>query len=232
MSTPMEQLIERAQARPDADGVISAGGAPQGSAAWLFAKVKHTSASRFEDVIGRQKNGKPYAARETYLWEKVVEFLTGNPLDHFTSAATTWGEEQEQFSAMDHEAQTGEILEPCEFVKHPTIKWVGCSPDRLIGEDGGWESKSPYNSGVHLKTYRAGIIPDEHIAQVQGCMWVTGRKWWWFKSYDSRLPAPVCRFVQRIERDDAYIARLEAEVIVFNAEVQTRVQEILAKVQT
>ncbi len=57
-------------------------------------------------------------------------------------------------------------------------------------------------------------------------MWVTGRKWWDFQSYDPRLPAPLRRYIQRVPRDDAYIAMLETEVISFTAEVETVVAKL------
>jgi hypothetical protein len=65
-------------------------------------------------------------------------------------------------------------VEACGFIKHPTIKWVGVSPDGLIDDDGGFESKSPFNSVNHLYTLLDGM-PEEHMAQCQGGMWVTGR---------------------------------------------------------
>ena len=69
-------------------------------------------------------------------------------------------------------------------------------------------------------------MPEEHAAQVQGCMWLTGRKYWDFVSYDPRMPEPLRLYVQRIERDDAYIAELESEVVKFLAEVAERVAKI------
>jgi len=199
--------------------------APQHSATWFFDRVGHCTASRFDAIIAKTKAGKPTAEREKYLWEVVVERITQQPQDHFSNTAMQWGEDKEPGSRMDHEAQTGEIIEQVGFIKHPTLKWVGGSPDGLIGEDGGWESKSPYNSAVHLQTILRGM-PEEHMAQVQGLMWITGRKWWWFKSYDPRLPEPLCRYTKRIERDEQYISHLAAQVMEFAAEVEARVKEI------
>ena len=213
MSAEMEALIERAQAKE------------QGSAAWLFERVGYCTASRFKDVIGKTKAGKPTAGRETYLMELVVERITGQPQDHFTSSAMQWGTDQEQPSRMAYEAATGRMVEETGFIKHPTLPMVGGSPDGLIGDDGGWESKSPYNSAVHIYTLIEGM-PPEHEAQIQGLMWITGRKWWDFQSFDPRLPAPLNRYVKRVERNDIFIKQLEAEVIAFNAEVAVMVEKL------
>lgn len=216
----MEDFVRRAQAREGAEG------GAQGSSRWLFERVGHITASRFEDAIAKLKSGKYSAARETYKWELVIERMAGQPSDHWTSTAMQWGTDNEQASKMAFEAATGAILEPCGFVKHPTLALVGASPDALIDEDGGFESKSPFNSRYHLETILAGAMPDEHKAQVQGGMWITGRKYWIFQSFDPRLPEPLNCFRQRIERDAAYIAMLEAEIKVFADEVAAMVAKL------
>lgn len=216
----MTDLIERVDAKER-----TAEGNAQGSAAWLYERVGYVTASRFNAVIAKTKAGKPTAEREKYLWEVVVERITGQPQDHFASAAMQWGTDQEQASRMDYEARTGSMIEEVGFLKHPTLPMVGGSPDGLIDEDGGWESKSPYNSGIHLQTILNGM-PEEHLAQCQGLIWITGRKWWDFQSFDPRLPEPLRRYVKRVERDDKYIAALETEIIAFSAEVAAMVQAL------
>ncbi len=196
----------------------------QGSVDWLFERVGCVTASRFKDVVSKQKSGKPTAEREKYLWELVIERLTGQPADHFTSAAMEYGAEQEQYARMAYEAHTGLLVEEVGFVRHPEIPLLGGSPDGVIGDDGGWEAKCPYNSANHLKTIRDGM-PEEHMAQVQGSMWLNGRQWWDFVSFDPRMPAGLQLYVQRVPRDDAYIAALEKEVRAFLAEVAQQYDE-------
>ena len=192
--------------------------AAQGSGAWLYERAGHITASRFKDVLDFTKAGKPGAKRTAYLWEVVIERLTGQPCDHYTNAAMEWGLEQQRPSQMACEAATGYMIEEVGFIKHPTLPMVGGSADGLIDDDGGWESKSPFNSAIHLATVLDGM-PEDHMPQVQGCMAITGRHWWLFASFDPRLPPPLNLYTQRIERDDKYIANLEAEVIKFSAEV-------------
>lgn len=199
--------------------------AAQGTAAWLFERVGFCTASRFKDVMAKLKSGKPSEKRESYMMELVVERITGQPQDHFTNSAMQWGTDSEPLSRMAYESATGALVEEVGFIKHPTIPLCGGSPDGLIGDDGGWESKSPYNSANHLYTLLDGM-PAEHMAQIQGLMWLTGRKWWDFQSFDPRLPAPLNRYCQRIERDDKFIAILEAAVIAFNAEVAEMVNRL------
>jgi len=199
--------------------------APQQSAQWLYDRCGYVTASRFKDVIGKGSKGAYLAPRGTYLWEVVIERITGQPSDHFTSAAMLHGTETEPIARMAYEAHAAAFVDEVGFIKHPTIELCGGSPDGTIEDDGGIEIKCPFNSAVHLQTVLTGM-PDEHAAQVQGCMWLTGRKWWDFVSYDPRMPEPLRLYVQRIERDDAYIATLESEVVKFLAEVAERVAKI------
>lgn len=201
--------------------------AEQGSAQWLFDRVGHCTGSRFSDVVKKLKSGKPSKERENYMMELVVERVTQQPSDHWTSAAMLWGSEHERASKMAYEAHTGALVERSGFIKHQTIKWVGVSPDGLIDDDGGFESKSPFNSVNHLYTVLDGM-PEEHVAQCQGGMWVTGRKWWDFQSFDPRLPAKLQRFTWRVARDEAYIAMLEKEVVSFLVEVEEVVKKLSA----
>ena len=175
--------------------------------------------------MDKLKSGKPGAKRGAYLMEVVIERLTGQPSDHFASTAMQWGTDQEQHSRMDYEARTGQMVIEIGFWKHPSIPMVGGSVDGLISDEGIWESKSPYNTANHLTTILEGM-PPEHMAQVQGLMWILNRQWCDFQSYDPRLPEPLCRYVQRIERDDEYIKTLEAEIIVFGHEVDALVAKL------
>ena len=67
------------------------------------------------------------------------------------------------------------------------------------------------------------------MPQVQGQLWITGREWCDFVSFDPRMPGPLKLYVQRIERDDAYIAALEAEVRLFLGEVDAMVASLMLK---
>ncbi len=200
----------------------------QGTAEWFKERAGKVTASRFVDVMAKLKNGNPAKARTDYVWELVIERLTGSTVDHFASAAMQWGTDQEANARMRYEAQTGAMVEEVGFVPHATMKNVGGSPDGLIGVDGGVEFKCPFNSAVHLQTFLNGM-PEEHIPQTQGLIWITGREWWDFGSYDPRLPEPFDLYVQRVERDDDYIVKLADEVDSVLADVAKTLVELGVK---
>lgn len=190
----------------------------QQSVEWMMERIGHCTASRFGDVLDRRKDGKPGAAREKYLWELVIERLTNQPSDHYTSTAMQWGTENEPGARMAYEAQTGSIVEEVGFTRHATLEWCGGSADGLVGSKGLIEVKCPYNSANHLRTVLGGM-PEEHMAQVQGNLWLNHREWADFISFDPRMPGPLQLYVQRVKYDDTYAAKLHAEIDGFLREV-------------
>jgi len=125
-----------------------------------------------------------------------------------------YGTEQEVFARIDYEAKTGAFVTETGFIESGEVEMCGGSPDGLVDDDGGIEIKCPYNSAIHLSTWINGM-PPEHMAQVQGLMWITGREWWDFVSYDARMPAEYQLYVQRIKRDEDYLMKLYHAVMSF-----------------
>lgn len=191
---------------------------------WFADRCGHVTASRFCDVLAVSKtNGKPLKAREDYLMRLVTERLTGKPTESISSQALQWGTESEPFARAEYEAQSGNIVTEVGFTRHPSIAWVGASADGLVGQTGGIEIKCPHNSTVHLRTWRDGM-PEEHAPQVYGVMWVLGLEWMDFCSYDARMPPELRLYVQRVNRDEAYIANLERKIVEFLGELEAELQ--------
>jgi hypothetical protein len=72
-------------------------------------------------------------------------------------------------------------------------------------------------------------MPGDHIAQVQGQLWITGRAYCDFVSFDPRMPKELALYVQRVERDDIFIANLDSEVRQFLAEVDDLERQLREK---
>lgn len=190
----------------------------QGTPEWLAARAGHCTASRFCDVLARLKSGGEAEARRKYRWQLVTERLTGQPCESYQNAAMQWGADHEPFARAAYETARELMVDEVGFLRHPEIEWVGGSPDGLVGQEGGIEIKCPHNSVVHVETVSGGM-PSEHRAQIQGLLWITGRQWWDFISFDPRMPEKLQLYVERIARDDEYIQKLTAEVGKFMEEV-------------
>ena len=198
--------------------------ATQRSDDWYAARCGKATASRFRDVMARLKNDNPAADRQKYLTELVVERLTGQPVPAYENAAMRWGTEQEAAARAAYEQRTGVAVEETGFVAHDTL-YAGCSPDGLVDWDGLIEIKCPYNSATHIETLLNGM-PAEHTAQVQGQMWITGRQWCDFVSFDPRMPEPLQLYVQRIHADPKAIADLAFGISAFLKEVGAQVKAL------
>lgn len=87
--------------------------------------------------------------------------------------------------ATDQEVQeVGFCLSDCER--------FGCSPDGLVGEEGGLEIKRP-QPHTQVRYLRDGDMPSEYLAQVHMSLFVTDRPWWDFLSLCPGLPPLLVR---------------------------------------
>jgi putative phage-type endonuclease len=189
----------------------------QGSEAWLQLRLGKITASRITDVIAQVKSGEA-AGRENYRIDLVCERLTGKPTEGFTNAHMERGTELEPFARAWYEVEKGEFVKQVPFVDHPTIKNAGASPDGIIGE-GLIEIKCPM-AKTHIKYLLEDRVPAKYMPQMAWQMACTHSKWVDFVSYCPELPQDMQMFIKRYERDDAYIAELEAKVIEFDIEVE------------
>jgi hypothetical protein len=193
----------------------------QGSPEWHGARCGRATASEFSGVLAKGE-GKTRAA---YLRKLVGERLTGKVTESFSNVHTLRGSEHEAMARLSYEASIDDFVEQVGFLQHDTLM-VGCSPDGLVGSKGGCEFKCVLPH-IHVETMLRGNFPPEHKAQVQGCLWISGREFWDFGSYCPEMPAHLRLYRHRVTRDEAYIENLEAEVRKFLAEVDRTVELLL-----
>lgn len=209
-------------------------GADQRTHAWLMARVGHATGSRFKDVMARLKpkkegdRGAAAQARIDYMAELTVERITGEPTQHYVNGFMQWGIEQEPLARQRYIEHTGAEVDEVGFIRHAELA-AGVSPDGVVMLDGLIEIKCP-TSANHIATIRSGM-PSQHTAQVQGAMWITGAAWLDFISFDPRFPRGLDLYVQRVQRDDAFISRLEEEVRLFLAELDEITASLKEKLQ-
>ena len=192
----------------------------QGSDEWKQARLGHVTASNIAEVMSKGKGTAEAVGRYKYKVRLVAERLTMTPGESYTNAAMQWGIEQEQFACIAYEAQKETFVDKIGFVLHPDIKWLGVSPDRIVGNEGLIEVKCP-NTTTHLDYLFEGKVPAEYYKQIQCQLWVTGRQWCDFVSYDPRLPKRNQLLIVRTERDEKLIAEMKTETEKFLAEVET-----------
>jgi putative phage-type endonuclease len=195
-------------------------GLDQQSPEWLAMRVGMCTASRVADAIAKLKRKDGEAAkRRDYKWELVLERLTGLTAEHFVSEPMKWGMDFEPLARKRYAQTIGEMVVPIGFAMHDRIKWFGASPDALVGDEGLLEIKCP-TPETHLEYILNGVMPEQYVPQVLAELSCSGRQWADFVSFDPRLPDNLQLFMVRVQRDEAKIAELEADVEQFLAEVK------------
>lgn len=198
----------------------------QGSPEWIAARAGSLGASRVAEAMAKTKTGWG-ASRANLLAELVAERLTGAAAAGFTNAAMQWGNDKEPEARSAYEFMADVDVALVGIVRHPAIAGTHASPDGLVGDEGLVEIKCP-NTATHIDTLLGQKVPAKYVTQMQWQMACTGRRWCDFVSYDPRMPEAMRLFVRRVERDDAVIAQLEADVAAFLGELDAKVAELQA----
>lgn len=176
----------------------------QGSAEWLSLHVGVLTSSRFHRLM-TEKTRKPSKGEAVHklACELAAEFMMGQLLDGGTSQFMARGTKLESRAAAWYSFDRGVEVVPVGFVTLDDGS-AGCSPDGLIGDDGGLEIKCP-SPAKHVENLcDPKAFEDQYYAQVQGCLWICGRLWWDLVSWHPTIPSVVVR----IERDGEYIIAL------------------------
>ncbi len=184
----------------------------QGTDSWFAARLGVPTASNFASILAKGE-GK---TRRTYLLKLAAEAITGEVSESYSNSHMERGHIMEadarNLYAFAHD------VEP-ELVGFMRRGRAGASPDSLIGSDGLLEIKSKLGH-LLLDVLDKGKLPTEHVAQVQGQLWVSGRAWCDFVAYWPKLPL----FHVRVERDEAYIATLSQAVADFVGELDSYIE--------
>ena len=199
----------------------------QNSAEWLAARCGSLGASSIADMVAKTRTG--WGASRFNLAARIVcERLTGTPQESYTNAAMQWGHDTEPQARAMYEFMRDVAVQQVGLVLHPSINKSHASPDGLVGEDGLIEIKCP-NTATHIETLLSEDVEGRYVKQMQWQMACCGRAWCDFVSFDPRLPAEMQMFVQRVRRDDEFIAELEREARLFLAEIDKTIATLSDK---
>jgi hypothetical protein len=170
----------------------------QNSLEWYKLRAGKVTASEASALLTPLFKVGEGAGVHTYLCTKVAEGFgeVGEVLPKFSS----WEMEEGQILEMEARRwvswQFDEKMRNVGFCEGDDGR-CGCSPDALLGGDGGLELKCAQHTN-HVRYLLDGILPKQYAVQVHFSMFVTGRKWWRFVSYHRKFPA----FVLKVDRDE------------------------------
>lgn len=185
----------------------------QNSPEWMEARRGIPTASAFAKILAKGE-GK---TRRRYMLDLASERLTGAIADSYTNDHMERGHVMEEEARNMYAFRCDMDPQRVGFIRRDDVR-AGASPDSLLGNDGLLEIKTKLGA-LQLDVLELDRLPPEHVAQVQGQLWVSGRDYCDFVSYWPRLPL----FVKRVERDHAYIAKLQQAVADFNGELDALV---------
>lgn len=192
----------------------------QRSPEWFAQRLGYLTASRMADMLATTKSG-PAASRVNLIAQLVCERLTGKPADLFESADMRRGTELEPLARAAYEAFTGEFVTAAEFVRHPTIAWLGASPDGYVRDTGLVEVKC-LNAANHIAVLRTGNVT-KYVPQVQTQMLCTGRQWCDLAFFHPDFPEHLQLEVVRVPANESEQMAFAAAATIFLEEVAAEV---------
>jgi len=166
------------------------------SDSWWTLRRGVPTASEFSSIL-TPKTMKLSAGAMTYTCKLIGD--TFDPRyprkDGPATAAMRDGTEMEPFSRRWYEFERNVTVRQVGFVTTDDGRF-GCSPDGLVGSEGGIQLKNP-QPHVQVRYLLEGGLPDEHKCQVHGELAVSGREWWDFVSHCEGLPPLIVRGAAR-----------------------------------
>jgi len=195
----------------------------QRSDEWQKLRCGVATASCFDKII-TPATGKASASAVAYRRELLAEWLTGQPVSIKESGWMQRGTEMEPEARAFYEFEAdAEVVETgITFLDERRL--IGCSPDGLVGDDGLVEIKCPAPH-THVGYLIDAKLPTAYIPQVQGALWVTGRRWCDFISYHPEMEP----LIVRVKRDEGYIAKMAMLIEAFVATMLEERQILLSR---
>ena len=175
----------------------------QYSSAWWALRLGIPTGSRFASII-QGKKLKPSTGRYSLISDLIIETRFQKPADYkegdeefyngFEESGTPWmkrGTEIEGEARRWYSAHTGNKVREVGFITNDEGT-AGCSPDGLVGKDGGLEIKAR-SAKQHLRII-LGYDDIADPAQVMGSLIISERKWWDVLAYCPGLPSRLVRY--------------------------------------
>lgn len=191
----------------------------QGSPEWRLARLGIPTASEFSTIMATGRSpGSPSKERRKYMLTLIGERLTGEVLESYSNAHMERGLVMEAEACDWYAFQHDTELERVGFIRNGDM---GCSPDRLVGNNGMLEIKTHIPS-ILFEMHLANAFQADHLLQVHGQLLVSEREWCDVVAYWPKLKP----FELRVYRDEKKMAEIKAGVDKFNDELLTLMEKL------
>lgn len=177
-------------------------GIEQGTKEWKQLRELKFTASHASTIMA---NGK---GLQTLVKKMLAEYYSSGEYEEYSSeyknSQMQRGNDFEDKARMIYELETGEEVKQVTFVE--LNKFVGASPDGLVGEYGLIEIKN-HNDEVFLQLVLDKKIDKKYLDQMQMQMYVTGRQWCDYFGFNPNFNPSFVKI--RVFRDPNKLAILE-----------------------
>jgi hypothetical protein len=188
----------------------------QGTDKWREDRRGKATASKFSLLMAARGIGKTGL---DYALEIAADSIILTPDEIHMTHAMKDGIELEPYAIERYELETLNEVEKVGFMKSETNDFIGCSPDGLVGENGGVEIKCPQQT-KHIQNLIATECPKEYYDQIQGTMYILNRSWWDFVSYNPTFVLEKQIKIIRVYPDVDWILKFESRLFDFLAKVE------------
>ena len=193
---------------------------PQYSEEYDRLRIGIPTSSNFHKIITPQ--GKPSKQWREYACILIAERLLHKKLEFYNSPAMERGLIVEAEAADWYEFDRDVIAARVGFVTDDEHT-MGCSPDRLVGNDGLLEIKAPLPH-TQVEYWISGEIGERFRPQLQGQLFISQRCWVDILCWHDVLP----KLVMRVEPDEKFISALDHELQIFNYFIERVMEKIRA----
>ena len=178
------------------------------------------TSSNFHKIITPQ--GKPSKQWREYACVLIAERLLRQKLEFYNSPAMERGLIVEAEAADWYEFDQDVTVQRAGFITDDEHT-IGCSPDRLVGQDGLLEIKAPLPH-TQIEYWLSGELGERFRPQLQGQLYISQRFWVDILCWHDVLP----KLVVRIEPDERFIEALDRELQIFTYFIECVMEEIRA----
>lgn len=198
----------------------------QGTEEWHESRCGVITASRFRDATEKTAKGKPTAKSELYAAQISIERISRTPCEeNFVTWQMRRGTEIEPKARLAYESKTGNLVMESGIVLTDD-RLFGYSTDGYVCDDGIVEIKCLTSAIGIVEMWRDRDL-SFYMHQIQGGLWITGRKWCDFIMYAPQLEnVNKHLFIERILRDDDFIDAMVENLLEFS-EIVDKNEEIL-----
>jgi hypothetical protein len=178
------------------------------------------TSSNFHKIITPQ--GKPSMQWRQYACILIAERILQQRIEFYNSPAMERGLIVEAEAADWYEFDQDVTTRRAGFITDDEHT-MGCSPDRLVGNDGLLEIKAPLPH-TQVEYWISGEVDERFRPQLQGQLYISQRSWVDIVCWHDVLP----KLVTRVEPDEKFIQALDRELQIFNFFIESVMEKIRA----